>query len=58
MIDPADDAALIRRFYDEVFNAGNVDFAEQVHGPGYRRRLPARAVVTTDGVMGISRCFV
>jgi len=29
-------AALIRRFYDEVFNRGNVAFADRVHGPGYR----------------------
>ena len=36
MTDPARNAVLIRRFYDEVFNAGNVDFASQVHGPGYR----------------------
>jgi hypothetical protein len=27
MTDPAQNAALIRRFYDEVFNAGHVDFA-------------------------------
>jgi predicted ester cyclase len=27
---------LIRRFYDEVFNRGNVAFADNVHGPGYR----------------------
>jgi predicted ester cyclase len=36
MTDPAQNAALIRRFYDEVFNTGNVDFAREVHGPGYR----------------------
>ena len=35
MTDPAQNAALIRRFYDEVFNAGHADFALQVHGPGY-----------------------
>jgi predicted ester cyclase len=34
--DPAANAALIRRFYDEVFNRGNVAFADHVHGPGYR----------------------
>jgi steroid delta-isomerase-like uncharacterized protein len=36
MTDPEANAALIRRFYDEVFNRNNVAFAEQVHGPGYR----------------------
>jgi steroid delta-isomerase-like uncharacterized protein len=36
MTDPAQNGALIRQFYDEVFNSGNVDFAQQVHGPGYR----------------------
>ena len=36
MTDPAQNEALIRQFYDEVFNSGNVDFAQQVHGPGYR----------------------
>jgi predicted ester cyclase len=34
--DPAANAALIRRLYDEVFNRGNVAFADSVHGPGYR----------------------
>jgi steroid delta-isomerase-like uncharacterized protein len=36
MTGPAQHASLIRQFYDQVFNAGNVDFAKQVHGPGYR----------------------
>jgi steroid delta-isomerase-like uncharacterized protein len=36
MTDPTQNAGLIRQFYDEVFNTGNVDFAQQVHGPGYR----------------------
>lgn len=36
MTDPDANAALIRRFYDETFNRGNVEFAERVHGPGYR----------------------
>ena len=36
MTDPTQNAALIRQFYDEVFNSGNVDFAQRVHGPGYR----------------------
>jgi steroid delta-isomerase-like uncharacterized protein len=36
MTDPARNGALIRRFYDEVFNSGNVAFASDVHGPGYR----------------------
>ena len=36
MSDPAQNASLIRQFYDEVFNAGNIEFAQQVHGPGYR----------------------
>ena len=34
--DPDANAALIRRFYDEVFNRGNVAFADHVHGRGYR----------------------
>ena len=34
--DPDANAALIRRFYEEVFNRGNVAFADRVHGPGYR----------------------
>jgi predicted ester cyclase len=34
--DPEANAALIRGFYDEVFNRGNVAVAESVHGPGYR----------------------
>jgi predicted ester cyclase len=33
---PDANAALIRRLYDEVFNRGNVAFADQVHGPNYR----------------------
>jgi len=36
MSDPDSNAALIRQFYDEVFNRGNVAFAARVHGPGYR----------------------
>ena len=36
MTDPDANAALIRQFYDETFNRGNVAFAERVHGPGYR----------------------
>ena len=28
--------ALVRRFYDEVYNRGNVAFADEAHGPGYR----------------------
>ena len=36
MTDPDANAALIREFYDETFNRGNVEFAERVHGPGYR----------------------
>ena len=36
MNDPETNAALIRKFYEQVFNRGNVAFAEQVHGPGYR----------------------
>jgi len=36
MTNPDADAALIRQFYDETFNRGNVAFAERVHGPGYR----------------------
>ncbi len=36
MPDPDANAALIRRFYDEVFNRGNTAFAEHVHGAGYR----------------------
>ena len=36
MTDLNANAALIRRFYDEVFNRANVAFAEKVHGPGYR----------------------
>jgi predicted ester cyclase len=34
--DPGANAALIRRFYDEVFNRGNTAFADDVHGAGYR----------------------
>jgi steroid delta-isomerase-like uncharacterized protein len=36
MTDLEVNAALIRRFYDETFNRGNVEFAQRVHGPGYR----------------------
>jgi len=36
MNDPETNAALLREFYEQVFNRGNVAFAEQVHGPGYR----------------------
>jgi len=28
--------ALVRRFYDEVYNRGNVGFADEAHSPGYR----------------------
>ena len=35
MTNPDANAALIRQFYDETFNRGNVEFAERVHGPGY-----------------------
>ena len=45
---PDANAALIRRFYDEVFNRGNVAFAECVHGPGYRYHditMPAAAAI-------------
>ena len=45
MIDPHANAALIRRFYDETFNRGNVAFAERVHGPGYRYH----DIAATDG---------
>jgi len=31
-----DNLALVRRFYDEVYNQGNVGFADEAHGPGYR----------------------
>jgi predicted ester cyclase len=36
MTNPDANAALIRQFYDETFNRGNVEFAERVHGAGYR----------------------
>jgi predicted ester cyclase len=36
LTNPDANAALIRRFYDETFNRGNVEFAECVHGSGYR----------------------
>ena len=36
MTNPDANAALIRQFYDEMFNRGNVEFAERVHGSGYR----------------------
>ncbi len=35
MTNPDANAALIRQFYDETFNRGNVEFAERVHGSGY-----------------------
>jgi steroid delta-isomerase-like uncharacterized protein len=34
--DPGANAALIRQFYDQVFNRGNTAFADGVHGAGYR----------------------
>src|SRR5713226_3273650 len=34
--DPDANAALIRGLYNEVFNRGNLAFADRVHGPGYR----------------------
>jgi predicted ester cyclase len=36
MTGPAANAASIRQFYDQVFNRGNIAFADRVHGPGYR----------------------
>jgi predicted ester cyclase len=36
MNNPAENAALIREFYAETFNAGNAGFADRVHGPGYQ----------------------
>jgi predicted ester cyclase len=33
---PDANATLIRRLYDDVFNRGDVAFADHVHGPGYR----------------------
>jgi steroid delta-isomerase-like uncharacterized protein len=36
MSDAERNAALIRRFYDEFFNRGNLDFVDRVHGPEYR----------------------
>ncbi len=45
--DSGANAALIRRFYDEVFNCGNVVFAERVHGPGYRYH----DITTTDAAV-------
>ena len=32
----ADNVALVRRFYEQVYNEGNVAFADQAHDPGYR----------------------
>jgi steroid delta-isomerase-like uncharacterized protein len=31
-----ENVALVRRFYDEVYNRRNVGFADEAHGPGYR----------------------
>src|SRR5689334_7023238 len=31
-----ENVALVRRFYDEVYNRGNVAFADEAHGAGYR----------------------
>jgi steroid delta-isomerase-like uncharacterized protein len=36
MAGPRENAALIRQFYDEVFDNGHVEFAERVHGPSYQ----------------------
>jgi len=30
-----ENVALVRRFYDEVYNRGNVGFADGAHSPGY-----------------------
>jgi len=35
MTNPDANAALIRQFYDETFNRGNIEFAERVHGSSY-----------------------
>ena len=32
----ADNVALVRRFYEEVYNRGNVSFADEAHGADYR----------------------
>src|SRR3954452_22159081 len=31
-----DNVALVRRFYEEVYNRGNVAFADEAHAAGYR----------------------
>jgi steroid delta-isomerase-like uncharacterized protein len=31
-----DNVSVVRRFYEEVYNRGNVAFADDAHSPGYR----------------------
>jgi predicted ester cyclase len=35
-VTPDQNVALVRRFYDEVYNRGNVGFAGEAHSPAYR----------------------
>jgi predicted ester cyclase len=52
---PDANAALIRRFYDEVFNRGNTAFADRVHGPGYRYHDITVAVAPVDHATYMAR---
>ncbi|HEV3354664.1 MAG TPA: ester cyclase [Acidimicrobiales bacterium] len=36
MVGVNDNVALVRRFYDEVYNHGEVAFADEAHAPDYR----------------------
>ena len=51
--------ALVRRFYDEVWNEGNVDVAEELFAPDYVRHdlRPTRAAPGGAGMAAIAVAF-
>jgi predicted ester cyclase len=58
-VDPAANKQLIERFYEEVWAAGNVDFAQQVFAEGYVRHdlRPTQAPPGAAGQAQIAQAF-
>jgi len=54
-----DNEALVRRFYEEVWNEGNVDAAEEIFAPGYVRHdlRSTRAAPGGAGMAAIAAAF-